>query len=178
MVTSFSIHNLGWCRIQSIPPPITTTLRLEDRTVELLLAPGHQGAALYFELIHGFNQSQTMRNVPNGRPASRREAATDVIAAAQAQGTVQPWTHPSFIDVIANPQRDRQIRASYQPDEVQFHDRALCVPRRWQSTSAPFFTLSCQRTAAPPKRSHLPKPRLLHSQSWLHHAYRSAANQL
>ena len=51
------------------------------------------------------------------------EAATDVIAAAHAQGTVQPWTHPSFIDVIANLQRDRQIRASYQPDEVQFHDR-------------------------------------------------------
>ena len=53
------------------------------------------------------------------------EAATDVVAAAQAQGTVQPWTHPSFIDVIANLQRDRQIRASYQPDEVQFHDRCV-----------------------------------------------------
>jgi predicted ATPase len=51
------------------------------------------------------------------------EAATDVIAAAHAQGTVEPWTHPSFIDRIANLQRDRQIRASYQPDEVQFHDR-------------------------------------------------------
>ena len=56
------------------------------------------------------------------------EAATDVIAAAQAQGTVQPWTHPSFIDAIAHLQRDRQIRASYQPDEVQFHDRcAVCT---------------------------------------------------
>jgi predicted ATPase len=56
------------------------------------------------------------------------EAATDVIAAGQAQGTVQPWTHPSFIDVIAKLQRDRQIRASYQPDEVQFHDRcAVCT---------------------------------------------------
>jgi predicted ATPase len=56
------------------------------------------------------------------------EAATDVIAAAQAQGTLQPWTHPSFIDVIATLQRDRQIRASYQPDEVQFHDRcAVCT---------------------------------------------------
>jgi predicted ATPase len=51
------------------------------------------------------------------------EAATDVIAAAQAQGTLQPWTHPSFIDVIAKLQWDRQIRASHQPDEVQFHDR-------------------------------------------------------
>jgi predicted ATPase len=51
------------------------------------------------------------------------EAATDVIAAAQTQGTAKPWTHPSFIDVVANLQRDRQIRASYQPDEVQFYDR-------------------------------------------------------
>ena len=53
------------------------------------------------------------------------EAATDVIAAAQAQGTAQPWEDPSFIDVIANLQRDRQIRASCQTDEVQFHDRCI-----------------------------------------------------
>jgi predicted ATPase len=56
------------------------------------------------------------------------EAATDVIAAAQAQGMAQPWAHPSFIDAIANLQRDRQIRASFQPDAVQFHDRcAVCT---------------------------------------------------
>src|SRR5207249_7555646 len=53
------------------------------------------------------------------------EAATDVIAAAHAKGTVEPWTHPSFIDAIAHLQRDRQIRASYQPGEVQFHDRCV-----------------------------------------------------
>ena len=53
------------------------------------------------------------------------EAATDVIAAAHAQGMVQPWTHPSFVDAIARLQRDRQIRASCQPDEVQFHDRCV-----------------------------------------------------
>jgi len=53
------------------------------------------------------------------------EAATDVIAAAQAQGTVQPWIDPSFIDAIAHLQRDRQLRASCQPDEVQFHDRSV-----------------------------------------------------
>jgi predicted ATPase len=53
------------------------------------------------------------------------EAATDVIAAAHSQGTVAPWRHPSFIDAIAHLQRDRQIRASYQPDEVQFHDRCV-----------------------------------------------------
>ena len=56
------------------------------------------------------------------------EAATDVIAARHALGTVHPWTHPSFIDVIAKLQRDRQIRASCQPDAVQFHDRcAVCT---------------------------------------------------
>ena len=53
------------------------------------------------------------------------EAATDVHAALEDNGTVEPWRHPSFIDVIANLQRHRQIRASYQPDEVQFHDRSV-----------------------------------------------------
>jgi predicted ATPase len=53
------------------------------------------------------------------------EAATDVIAAAHAQGTVEVWRHPSFIDAVARLQRDRQIRASHQPDEVQFHDRCV-----------------------------------------------------
>jgi predicted ATPase len=56
------------------------------------------------------------------------EAATDVIAAAQAQGVAQPWANPSFIDAVADLQRNRQIRASYLPDEVQFHDRcAVCT---------------------------------------------------
>jgi predicted ATPase len=54
------------------------------------------------------------------------EAATDVIAAAHAQGAVEPWKDPSFIDAIARLQRDRQIRASHQPDHLQFHDRC-CV---------------------------------------------------
>jgi len=53
------------------------------------------------------------------------EAATDLIAAAYAQGTDEVWRYPSFIDAVAHLQRDRQIRASYQPDEVQFHDRCV-----------------------------------------------------
>jgi predicted ATPase len=56
------------------------------------------------------------------------EAATDVIAAAQARGTAEPWKHPSFIDQIATLQQDRQLRASHQPDSIQFHDRsAVCT---------------------------------------------------
>lgn len=53
------------------------------------------------------------------------EAATDVIAAGHAQGRDELWRHPSFIDAVAHLQRDRQIRASCQPAEVQFHDRCV-----------------------------------------------------
>src|SRR5437764_8122655 len=53
------------------------------------------------------------------------EAATDVIAAAQAHGKAEPWTHPSFLDTVARLQTERRIRAARQPDEVQFHDRSI-----------------------------------------------------
>lgn len=53
------------------------------------------------------------------------EAATDIIAAAHDQGTIEPWKHPSFIDAIARLQRDRQMRAARQADEIQFHDRCV-----------------------------------------------------
>ena len=53
------------------------------------------------------------------------EAATDLIALEQARGIAQPWRSPSFIDAIADLQRRRQVRASRQPDEVQFHDRSV-----------------------------------------------------
>jgi len=53
------------------------------------------------------------------------EAATDVIAAAQGRGVLQPWTEPSFIDAVATLQRDRQIRAAHLPDQIQFHDRSV-----------------------------------------------------
>ena len=56
------------------------------------------------------------------------EAATDIIAASQAQGIDEPWKHPSFIDTIISLQRDRQIRAACQSNEIQFHDRsAVCT---------------------------------------------------
>lgn len=56
------------------------------------------------------------------------EAATDVIALEQGQGIAEPWAHPSFIDMVANLQRQRQLRASCNGDDVQFHDRsAFCT---------------------------------------------------
>jgi predicted ATPase len=50
------------------------------------------------------------------------EAATDVIALEQARGIAEPWMHPSFIDAVANLQKQRQMRAA---GEVQFHDRSV-----------------------------------------------------
>ena len=56
------------------------------------------------------------------------EAATDVIALAQAQGIAEPWMHPSFIDEIASLQKQRLMRASGQPGAIQFHDQsAFCT---------------------------------------------------
>jgi predicted ATPase len=56
------------------------------------------------------------------------EAATDVIALCQAQGIADPWTRPTFIDAIVELQKQRQLRAFWQPGEVQFHDRsAICT---------------------------------------------------
>ncbi|MGA8620087.1 MAG: AAA family ATPase [Candidatus Sulfotelmatobacter sp.] len=56
------------------------------------------------------------------------ESATDIIALEPARGIAEPWTHPSFLDSVADLQRQRQIRASRQPDEIQLHDRsAICT---------------------------------------------------
>ena len=53
------------------------------------------------------------------------EAATDVIAAAQALGFSEPWTSASFIDDVARLQRERQMRACLESDDIQFHDRSV-----------------------------------------------------
>lgn len=53
------------------------------------------------------------------------EAATDVIAVAQGHGVAEPWTRASFIDEVANLQKNRLLHASYQPAEIQFHDRSV-----------------------------------------------------
>lgn len=56
------------------------------------------------------------------------EAATDVIALQQAQGIAEPWTYPSSIDAVVDLQRQRQLRASSELADVQFHDRsAVCT---------------------------------------------------
>jgi predicted ATPase len=56
------------------------------------------------------------------------EAATDIHALEHARGVAEPWKYPSFIDAIVDLQKGRQLRASHEPDEIQFHDRsAVCT---------------------------------------------------
>ena len=52
------------------------------------------------------------------------EAATDIIALRQAQGILEPHTHPSFIDDITNLQKQRQMQASELSSTIQFFDRS------------------------------------------------------
>ncbi len=52
------------------------------------------------------------------------EAATDLIALRQAQGIAEPWTAASFIDELANLQKQRQIRAAREQAAIQFYDRS------------------------------------------------------
>ncbi|WNZ11277.1 AAA family ATPase [Streptomyces sp. 11x1] len=55
------------------------------------------------------------------------EAATDVIAWAQARGEDEPWTRESFVDEIVALQKRRQLTAPT-ADAVQLYDRSpLCT---------------------------------------------------
>ncbi len=57
-----------------------------------------------------------------------REAATDVIAAMQADGVDQPWTTDGFCDRITALQRQRQQAPVPADVTVQVHDRSpLCT---------------------------------------------------
>lgn len=77
------------------------------------------------------------------------EAATDVIAALEDRGVREPWMHPSFIDEIARLQKYRQMRASYLPDPIQFHDRCvICTAAlaTWLGRPrSPFFAEELER---------------------------------
>ncbi len=53
------------------------------------------------------------------------EAATDEIAAQHAQGNLEPWTDPRFIDAIVRLQTDRQHGRVRQGAAAQVHDRSV-----------------------------------------------------
>jgi len=70
----------------------------------------------------GAGKTEILRGLERDGFAVVEEAATDVIAAGQAQGTAEPWMHADFLDQVARIQADRQIRAA---GDVQFHDRSV-----------------------------------------------------
>lgn len=52
------------------------------------------------------------------------EAATDVIAAAQAAGVDRPWEQPDFVARVVRLQRDRQLAAAPAVCRAQLFDRS------------------------------------------------------
>lgn len=73
----------------------------------------------------GAGKTVLLRALERAGHAVVEEAATDVIALAQAQGVAEPWTDPGFIDAIVGLQRQREARAV---GEVVFFDRSpVCV---------------------------------------------------
>ena len=55
------------------------------------------------------------------------EAATDVIAVAQARGIDEPWQEPGFTDAIAALQRRRQLTANHGDGPVLFDRSPVCT---------------------------------------------------
>jgi predicted ATPase len=56
------------------------------------------------------------------------EAATDVIALEQTRGNLEPWLQLNFIDAIVRLQKQRQLEAPMDPDELQWYDRSpICT---------------------------------------------------
>jgi predicted ATPase len=56
------------------------------------------------------------------------EAATDVNALELMNGNPEPWMLPDFIDKIVRLQKQRQIKVSAYPYELQFYDRSpICT---------------------------------------------------
>jgi predicted ATPase len=59
----------------------------------------------------GAGKTVLLRALERAGLAVVEEAATDVIALAQAEGVAESWTDPGFIDAIVTLQKQRQARA-------------------------------------------------------------------
>jgi predicted ATPase len=105
------------------------------------------------------------------------EAATDIMALEQAWGVAEPWTHATFVASITELERRRR-RASRETDEVEFHDPSvICIAALAVYLGYPFRPCFA-RAEACRNRGDLSEASLLHTESRLHHADRSAADQL
>jgi predicted ATPase len=97
----------------------------------------------------------------------------------QARGVAEPWEHPSFIDLITELQRRRQVRAARETEEVQFHDRSvICTTALAVYLGYPLSDALSRERRRVETLGDLPEACFLHTESWLHHANRSAADQL
>jgi len=73
----------------------------------------------------GSGKTSILRALENLGYAVVAEAATDVIAAHQAQGNREPWGDPAFIDAIVQLQSHRQREPVREGAAVQIHDRSV-----------------------------------------------------
>jgi len=69
----------------------------------------------------GAGKTVLLRALERAGHAVVEEAATDVIALAQAEGVAEPWTDPGFVDAIVRLQRQRVTQAV---GEIAFFDRS------------------------------------------------------
>lgn len=69
----------------------------------------------------GAGKTVLLRALERAGHAVVEEAATDVIALAQAEGAAEPWTDPGFIEATVALQAQREARAT---GELVFFDRS------------------------------------------------------
>lgn len=73
----------------------------------------------------GAGKTVLLRALERAGCAVVEEAATDVIALAQAEGVAEPWTDPGFVDAIVTLQRQREARAIGDP--IFFDRSPICA---------------------------------------------------
>ena len=72
----------------------------------------------------GSGKTSILRALGNRGYAVVEEAATDVIAAQQAQGNSEPWNDPMFVNAILRLQEHRRHEQVHPGTAVQVHDRS------------------------------------------------------
>lgn len=75
----------------------------------------------------GSGKTAILRQLEIDGLAVVEEAATDVIALAQARGVDEPWKEPGFTDAVAGLQRRRQLAADRHPRPVVFDRSPICT---------------------------------------------------
>lgn len=84
----------------------------------------------------GAGKTSILRHLERAAYSVIDEAATDLIAAWQAQGIAQPWMQTGFIDAVADLQTHRLASAALEPPASSFTTAPSSAPLRWRTTSA------------------------------------------